>query len=244
MKAEFPPPPSDLPPPPAAAAAATAVSVQKPEDSNGVVNVNAVSVNASVRDSSKRGVSNLPAWMTAGKQALSTDTAQQQQQATESDEHNIDEVGQKRKFVPSEANRDGTERRQKIELADGSSMAAIRAANQAEDSVAAETTKADDVDAKPAEPVVSSEEVFASPVNWEAVEATEGLTELLRVWVTDKIIEYLGEEETTMIDFVLHQVTKRCAPQDMLEELTMVLDEDAEGFVVALWQKLLAAPGE
>mmetsp|Transcript_22997 Transcript_22997/g.35463 ORF Transcript_22997/g.35463 Transcript_22997/m.35463 type:complete len:489 (-) Transcript_22997:100-1566(-) len=234
LKAAFPPPPSDLPPVPP-----SADTDAKPQDLMIQSAVNGNNVN--VRDSSKRGVSNLPAWMTSGKTGATsntTDTAQQQQ--TQQQESNADEevAGQKRKFVPSEANRDGTERRQKIELADGSvSMAAIRAANQAED--AAAQTQTDTTESSTS--AISSEEVFALSVNWEAVEATEGLTESLRVWVTQKIIEYLGEEETTMIDFVLHQVSKRCAPQDMLEELTMVLDEDAEGFVVALWQKLLKA---
>jgi len=240
LKAAFPPPPSDLPPvPPGTDADA------KPQSTDGSNNNMNVTNAGNVRDSSKRGVSNLPAWMTSGKTGTTTpnvtDSSSTQQQETQQQESNTDEgevAGQKRKFVPSEANRDGTERRQKIELADGSvSMAAIRAANEAED--AAVQTQTDTSETSTS--AVSSEEVFASPVNWEAVEATEGLTESLRVWVTQKIIEYLGEEETTMIDFVLHQVSKRCAPQDMLEELTMVLDEDAEGFVVALWQKLLKA---
>ena len=168
------------------------------------------------RETSKRGVSNLPAWMTAGANSTG---------------HSTDENGNKNKRPNPGADLDPqTQRKQKIELADGSSMAVIRAANEAEDASQEE---------KESENKKNSDEIFAKPVNWKSVDSSDIISNI-RPWVTEKIVEYLGEEEVTLIDFVIHQISKHCTPKDMLEELTMVLDEDAEVFVVSLWEKLLA----
>lgn len=172
-------------------------------------------VNAA-RETSKRGVSNLPAWMTAG--ANSTGNSK-------------DEKDNKNKRPNPGADLDlQTHRKQRVELADGSSMAVVRAANEAED---ASQEEKESVYKK------NSDEIFAKPVNWGSVDRSDIISSI-RPWVTEKIVEYLGEEEVTLIDFVIHQISKHCTPKDMLEELTMVLDEDAEVFVVSLWEKLLA----
>ena len=62
---------------------------------------------------------------------------------------------------------------------------------------------------------------------------------VLKSWVSNKILEYLGEEETTLIDFVVTKLKSRCSPKDLLEELEAVLDNDAETFVIRLWEILI-----
>ena len=54
-----------------------------------------------------------------------------------------------------------------------------------------------------------------------------------------KMREYLGEEEQTLTDFILTKLHKRCAPSELLTELSAVLDEDALPFVVKLWRMLI-----
>jgi len=177
------------------------------------------------RETSKRGVSNLPAWMTA------VENGQGQESATDakSGKDGGDILpNNKRKLDVDPANEDSRSRKQKIELADGASMAAIRAANEAEDAASKEEKEE-----------ISKEVLFSSTVNWEAVDKID-ISSTIKPWVTEKIVEYLGEEEVTLIDFVIHQISKHCSPHEMLDELTMVLDEDAEGFVVLLWKKLVS----
>lgn len=57
-------------------------------------------------------------------------------------------------------------------------------------------------------------------------------------WVKKKIQEYLGEEDTTMMEFLLTKLRQHTTPQEILTELQIVLEEDAEKFVLLLWRKL------
>ncbi|RHY35435.1 hypothetical protein DYB32_000074 [Aphanomyces invadans] len=63
--------------------------------------------------------------------------------------------------------------------------------------------------------------------------------EKMTPWVTKKIVEYLGEEESTLIGFVLRQLHQRTVPQAIVDELVPVLEQDAETFVLTMWRKLI-----
>lgn len=58
----------------------------------------------------------------------------------------------------------------------------------------------------------------------------------MKPWVTKKIVEYLGEEEPTLIDFVVNKMGDHMAPQEILGQLTFVLEDEAEVFVIKLWR--------
>lgn len=81
--------------------------------------------------------------------------------------------------------------------------------------------------------------LFASHVDWAAVERHAIVRSKLRPWVAKKIAEYLGEEEPTLIDFVLSCLDRRARPEEILDELALVLEEDAQVLVVKLWRVLL-----
>jgi len=242
-----PPLPSGFPPPPSAAVAAAVGGVMTatgellpppppplpeglPPPLTAPLPQHPAAVPDGAKDSGKRGVSNLPSWMTKPNDAT-TETTTDINPKLPTDVNppeEEEEATKKRKFVPSEANRDINQRRQKLDTGgELTSLAAIRAANEAEDA-AATRKQAEDQASSPTE------------VNWTQIESLGSpfLTSLRR-WVSNKIIEYLGEEEKTMIDFVLDQISKRCTSTKMLEEMGMVLDEDAEGFVRELWKILL-----
>ncbi len=61
----------------------------------------------------------------------------------------------------------------------------------------------------------------------------------MQPWVKKKIIEYLGEEEETLIAFILRQLKNHAAAQTIVDELQPVLEEDADVFVVSMWRKLV-----
>jgi RNA recognition motif-containing protein len=82
-------------------------------------------------------------------------------------------------------------------------------------------------------------ELFAYPINWSIVD-TRGLIESkMKQWVVKKIVEYLGEEEETLIDFVISKLKEHSQPDAILEELALVLEEDAEIFTVKMWRALI-----
>lgn len=83
------------------------------------------------------------------------------------------------------------------------------------------------------------DELFKFPVDWTIVERHDLIQGKLRPWVVKKIKEYLGEEEKTLIDFITHQLARHCKPKDLLNELRLVLEEDADLFVQKLWRILI-----
>ncbi|XP_008486240.1 RNA-binding protein 25-like [Diaphorina citri] len=61
----------------------------------------------------------------------------------------------------------------------------------------------------------------------------------IRPWINKKIIEYIGEPEPTLVDFICSKVLAGSAPQGVLDDVQMVLDEEAEIFVVKMWRLLI-----
>lgn len=226
--------------PPAAAAAAP-----PPAKEGDVTTTDAASAaGGGAVDTGKRGVSNLPAWLSktggaAAPTAGSTEAAAgpppyatkaDGTEAGEEDESNP----RKRKFVPSEANRDVNTRKQRIDAGGGMSMAEIRAANEAADKkkAAAATTAA-------AATATTKGDILKAGVTFPPVPA--GSVPKMKQYVTDQIVELLGEAEDSMINFVLGALTvpkspAGCLVSSMLEEMQPVLDEDAEDFVVDLYR--------
>uniref|UniRef100_A0A4W3JPC7 RNA binding motif protein 25b n=1 Tax=Callorhinchus milii TaxID=7868 RepID=A0A4W3JPC7_CALMI len=81
-------------------------------------------------------------------------------------------------------------------------------------------------------------ELFAYPLDWSIVD-TNLMDRRIRPWINKKIIEYIGEEEATLVDFVCSKVLAHSSPQSILDDVAMVLDEEAEVFIVKMWRLLI-----
>uniref|UniRef100_A0A8C7DV04 RNA binding motif protein 25b n=1 Tax=Oncorhynchus kisutch TaxID=8019 RepID=A0A8C7DV04_ONCKI len=81
-------------------------------------------------------------------------------------------------------------------------------------------------------------ELFSYPLDWSAVDSTL-MDRRIRPWINKKIIEYIGEEEATLVDFVCSKVMAHGTPQGILDDVAMVLDEEAEVFIVKMWRLLI-----
>ncbi len=197
-----------------------------------------------VEDTGRRGVSNLPAWMTKGEapngETGASTAVDQKADVSPPEVVGIDDGddGKKRKFVPSEANRDINMRKQKLDVVEGSiSLSEIRAANEAADkaavAAAASAAATPFVVQTTKEGILSSGSQFP-PLSSEAVDT-------LKQYVTAQIIDYLGEEESTLIEFIVMELRKEsgCTTLSLLEEMKVVLDEDAEEFVLGLYRKMV-----
>lgn len=176
---------------------------------------------AGVKESGKRMVSNLPSWMTQSGAV----TNELSRTGVGIEQSTAEEESKKRKFTPSDANYDpSTRRKQRIDT--DLSIAEIRKQNQAADAAA---------DAAAASAIKEK----SIPECKSIVRASKNLSQAFRDWITEKIVEYLGEEEVTLIDFIMQQgLGKDCDKQEMLEEMQQVLDEDADDFVKDLYQKI------
>ena len=83
------------------------------------------------------------------------------------------------------------------------------------------------------------EKLFAYEIDWNAIDRNGIIDNTLKSWVVRKMVEYLGEEEATLTDFIMNKLLSHCKPQELLKELAVVLDEDAEQFVIKLWRMLI-----
>lgn len=82
-------------------------------------------------------------------------------------------------------------------------------------------------------------QLFAIQVNWELIDQHQIPERKMRPWIAKKIVEYLGEEEKTLIEFILSKVVAHTPPYELLEQLSVVLDEEAETFVLKMWRMLV-----
>ncbi|XP_071162710.1 RNA-binding protein 25-like [Mytilus edulis] len=84
----------------------------------------------------------------------------------------------------------------------------------------------------------AKEELFSYPLDWTIVDQSL-MDKRIKPWVNKKIIEYIGEEEPTLTDFICQKVMARSTPQSILNDVAMVLDEEAEVFIVKMWRLLV-----
>ncbi|KAF3850050.1 hypothetical protein F7725_019769 [Dissostichus mawsoni] len=79
----------------------------------------------------------------------------------------------------------------------------------------------------------------ASSIKGANTEENTLMDRRVRPWINKKIIEYIGEEEATLVDFVCTKVMAHSMPQSILDDVAMVLDEEAEVFIVKMWRLLI-----
>jgi len=80
--------------------------------------------------------------------------------------------------------------------------------------------------------------LFAHPVEWSLVDNVI-MERRIKPWVNKKIVEYIGEPEPTLVEFICSKVLIGSQPQSIIDDVQMVLDEEAEVFVVKMWRLLI-----
>lgn len=61
----------------------------------------------------------------------------------------------------------------------------------------------------------------------------------IKPWVNKKIVEYLGEEEPALTDFICTSVMTKQNAESILNDIQMVLDNEADVFVVKMWRLIV-----
>eukprot|EP00656_Telonema_subtile_P047768 TRINITY_DN5524_c0_g1_i1.p1 TRINITY_DN5524_c0_g1~~TRINITY_DN5524_c0_g1_i1.p1 ORF type:complete len:187 (+),score=74.47 TRINITY_DN5524_c0_g1_i1:96-656(+) len=81
--------------------------------------------------------------------------------------------------------------------------------------------------------------LYSHRLDWGVVDQAGIIQERMLPWVTKKIADYLGEEEQSMIQFVLTMLTEHTPPKICVDKLEMILEEDAPAFVLKMWRMLV-----
>ncbi|XP_057486280.1 RNA-binding motif protein 25-like isoform X2 [Actinidia eriantha] len=84
----------------------------------------------------------------------------------------------------------------------------------------------------------TKDELFSYEINWAIYDKNE-LHDRMRPWISKKITEFLGEEETTLVDYIVSSTREHVKASEMLERLTSILDDEAEMFVLKMWRMLI-----
>jgi RNA-binding protein 25 len=61
----------------------------------------------------------------------------------------------------------------------------------------------------------------------------------MKPWVTKKIMEYLGEEESTLINYICKKLLEHATPENTEAALLLVLEEEASDFMIRMWRMLI-----
>uniref|UniRef100_A0A0N4ZTH2 RRM domain-containing protein n=1 Tax=Parastrongyloides trichosuri TaxID=131310 RepID=A0A0N4ZTH2_PARTI len=82
------------------------------------------------------------------------------------------------------------------------------------------------------------EELFKTPVLWEYIDK-DIIANRIKPYVDTKVQEYLGDKEETFVEFILEKVAKQIEPENLLNDIKLVLEEDAEVFTIKLWRLII-----
>lgn len=84
----------------------------------------------------------------------------------------------------------------------------------------------------------TKEELFKYEIEWDFVDSNL-MEKRIRPWINKKITEYIGEEEKALLDFICGKLNARCNAQSILDDVAMVLDDEAEVFIVKMLRLLI-----
>jgi len=82
------------------------------------------------------------------------------------------------------------------------------------------------------------EDLFTFPIDWSLLDGNL-MDKRIKPWVTKKIVEYIGENEPTLIDFICQSIMSKKTPDTILSDIRVVLDDEAEVFVVKMWRLIV-----
>ncbi|KAL2510394.1 splicing factor PWI domain-containing protein/RNA recognition motif (RRM)-containing protein [Forsythia ovata] len=84
----------------------------------------------------------------------------------------------------------------------------------------------------------TKDELFSYEINW-AIYDQNALQERMRPWISKKITEFLGEEEVTLVDYIVSSTQEHVGAGEMFDRLQSILDDEAEMFVLKMWRMLI-----
>ncbi|WOH08356.1 hypothetical protein DCAR_0727795 [Daucus carota subsp. sativus] len=84
----------------------------------------------------------------------------------------------------------------------------------------------------------TKDELFSYEINWTVYDKNQ-LHERMRPWISKKITEFLGEEETSLVNYIVSTTQEHVNASEVLHRLQSILDDEAEMFVLKMWRMLI-----
>ncbi|KAI6236784.1 hypothetical protein M3Y95_00195000 [Aphelenchoides besseyi] len=81
-------------------------------------------------------------------------------------------------------------------------------------------------------------ELFKHEVDWSHLDNAL-VVQRIKPWVEKKIREYIGDDEPSLVTFICERVEARSEPTRLLGDLAMILDDEAESFMIKLWRLVI-----
>eukprot|EP01135_Chromosphaera_perkinsii_P004923 Nk52_evm28s304 gene=Nk52_evmTU28s304 len=81
------------------------------------------------------------------------------------------------------------------------------------------------------------EALFAFSIDYNAMNSS--LQQKLNEWVKHEISVFLGEDEPDLRNFICEQVLNKLPPTELINEISMVMDDESDSFVQKLWGFLI-----
>lgn len=97
-----------------------------------------------------------------------------------------------------------------------------------------EAFKRDIIDSLP----LSQKDIFTFAINWDSF-TNSACASRIQKYISTKVAELLGEEEQTLVAFIMQKLQEHAQASQMLQELVEVLDEDAQEFVLKLYRAVI-----
>lgn len=82
------------------------------------------------------------------------------------------------------------------------------------------------------------QELWEYTVKWDQLD-DKMLNDHIHPYITKKVVDYLGVQEDELIDFIVNHIREKKGATYMLEELFMVMEDEAEPFLARLWRFLI-----
>jgi RNA-binding protein 25 len=82
------------------------------------------------------------------------------------------------------------------------------------------------------------DELFDFKIDWSQMDVPL-MEKRIKPWINRKIIEYIGEEEATLNDFLCIKIQEKTRPDKILDDVKVILDDEAELFVKKMWRLIV-----
>lgn len=82
------------------------------------------------------------------------------------------------------------------------------------------------------------DELFAYKIDWDQLDA-QLMEKRIKPWINKKIIEYIGEEEPSVTDFICTNIQSRTRAERLLDDVKVILDDEAELFIKKMWRLIV-----
>jgi len=84
------------------------------------------------------------------------------------------------------------------------------------------------------------EKTLSTKIDWNLVYEGNLIELKMRKWITERLKSYLGgQEDQELTNFVVGLLTAKANVKQIKTELVVVLEDDAENFVVKMWRRLI-----